>query len=63
MHLRPRRPGRLPDGKRLLGALLPRARNPGTQLDVAMTKSYANKGYLSIVSWPLAVKCHHLVNV
>ena len=28
MHQRPRRPGRSPDGQRLLGALLPRARHP-----------------------------------
>merc|ERR1711884_423492 len=33
VHLRPRRPGRHPDGQRLLGALLPRARHPARWAD------------------------------
>jgi hypothetical protein len=36
MHLRSRWPGRLPDGQRLLGALLPGARHPG---EVLFTRS------------------------
>ena len=33
MRLRPRRPGWHPDGQRLLGALLPRARDPARRAD------------------------------
>jgi hypothetical protein len=35
VHLDPHRPGRNPGRQRLLGALLPRARHPGTDLFVA----------------------------